>query len=181
MYSYIKKFRDSENVKFEKPSGSPAKLGTTKIKNRIKKMYENHPSTTTTAAATKFNISKSYPTKIKVHSLSIRAKTKKPAPNYKPTKEVRIKECCKKLLKNIRGKVVIIDDETYVPVDPSDVAGRQYYHSSNSSDVKYEDKIRKKINSLKKFCIWQCISSTGHVSDPLIIEEIGRASCRERV
>lgn len=50
-YSYIKKFKESENVGFDKPSGRPAKLGTTKVKNRIKKIFENHSSTSTTAAA----------------------------------------------------------------------------------------------------------------------------------
>lgn len=31
VYSYIKKFKDSKNVEFKKPSGGPVKLGTNKV------------------------------------------------------------------------------------------------------------------------------------------------------
>ncbi|OXA56905.1 Transposable element Tcb2 transposase [Folsomia candida] len=145
VYSYIKKFKDSENVQFKKPAGRPAKLATTRVKNRIEKFSK--PS----------------------HQ-RIKARTKKPAPNYKPVQESRIKDCCQKLLKKMRGKVVILDDETYVPVDPSNLPGRHFFHSSDPSEVAYEEKVRKKDKFPKKYCIWQCFSSHGHVSDPVVLE-----------
>lgn len=63
-----------------------------------------------------------------------------------------------------------MDDETYVPVDPSNVPGRHFYHCSDPSEVDYDQKVRKKDKFPKKYCIWQCISSRGHVSDPVILE-----------
>ncbi|OXA48712.1 hypothetical protein Fcan01_16653 [Folsomia candida] len=170
VYSYIKKFKDSENVQFKKPAGRPAKLATTRVKNRIEKIFKTKPSTSVAVAARKVKISKSYLGEIKVHKLGIKARTKKPAPNYKPVQESRIKDCCQKLLKKMRGKVVILDDETYVPVDPSNLPGRHFFHSSDPSEVAYEEKVRKKDKFPKKYCIWQCISSHGHVSDPVVLE-----------
>ena len=37
VHCYIKRFKDSKNIQFKKPSGRTAKVGTTKVKNRIKK------------------------------------------------------------------------------------------------------------------------------------------------
>lgn len=170
MYSYIKKVKESESVEFKKPSGRPVKLGTTKVKNRIRKIFKTQPSTPTTVAARKINISQSYLVKIKIHKLGIKTRTKKPAPNYKNTQKSRIVECRKKFLKKMCGKVVIMDDETYVPVDPSNVPGRHLYHSSNPSEVVYEEKIRKNDKFPTKFYIWQCMSGDGHVSDPVTLD-----------
>ena len=36
--SYIKKYEESNELKFKVPTGRPAKLSTTKVKNRIKKI-----------------------------------------------------------------------------------------------------------------------------------------------
>lgn len=157
-------------MQFKKPAGRPAKLATTRVKNRIEKIFKTKPSTSVAVAARKVKISKSYLGEIKVHKLGIKARTKKPAPNYKPVQESRIKDCCQKLLKKMRGKVVILDDETYVPVDPSNLPGRHFFHSSDPSEVAYEEKVRKKDKFPKKYCIWQCISSHGHVSDPVVLE-----------
>lgn len=170
VYSYIKKYGESEKVHFKRPPGHRAVLGTTKLRNRIKKIDKTRPSTTTVAAAKEVEISKSYLSTIKVHDLGIKARTKKRAPNNNPSQKSRINDNCKKLLQKIRSKVVIIDDETYVPLDPANVPGRHFFHSSDPSEVKYEDKIRKKDNFFKKHCVWQCISSSGHVSDPVILE-----------
>lgn len=76
IYSYMKKFKDSENVDFKKPPGRPPKLATTRVKNRIKKNFDTKPSGSTRVAATKVKISQSYPREIKVHKMGIKARTK---------------------------------------------------------------------------------------------------------
>ncbi|OXA48643.1 hypothetical protein Fcan01_16529 [Folsomia candida] len=115
-----------------------------------KKIFKNHSSMATAATTRKVKISKSYLSNIKVHKLGIIARAKKPAPNYKPTQQERIHAFCKKLLKKIRGKVVIKDDEPHVTADTSNFPGRHFFHSSNPCEVKYEDKVQKKDQFPKK-------------------------------
>lgn len=43
-----------------------------------------------------------------------------------------------------------MDDETCVTVDPSNLPGRHFYHSSNPDEVDYKDKVRKKDKFPKK-------------------------------
>ena len=54
---YIKTFRDSEYVQLNNPSGRPPEVGTPKVKNGRKKIFENHPSTSTRVVGKKINIS----------------------------------------------------------------------------------------------------------------------------
>ena len=79
MYSYVKKVKESESVEFRKPNCRPVKLGTTEVKNRVRKVFKTHPSTSSAVAARKINISRSYLVKIKVDKLGIKVKAKKPA------------------------------------------------------------------------------------------------------
>lgn len=135
---------------YKKLNGHPIKRSTPRVKNRIKFFFETRPSTTLAAAAKEINISPSYLCTIKLHKLGIKVRTKKPTMNNKPDQANRINECCSTLIKKMREKIVINDDESYVPVDASNTAARHFYHCVNPADVHYEEKIIKKDKFPKK-------------------------------
>ena len=67
--------------------------------------------------------------------------------------------------------MLIIDDETYVCLDPENAPGKKYFHSSDPSSTKYEDKVKPQCKFPKKFLIWQAMSQDGQVSEPFITDK----------
>ena len=67
-------------------------------------------------------------------------------------------------------KFLVIDDETYIPHNPSDVPGKEYFHAADRDEVDYSQKVVPKAKFYKKYLVWQAINENGDVSEPLICE-----------
>ena len=65
---------------------------------------------------------------------------------------------------------MIIDDETYVPINREDIPGCKYFHSSNPNTLKNSEKVKPKSKFFKKLLIWQALDENGNVSDPFIFQ-----------
>lgn len=72
--------------------------------------------------------------------------------------------------RNYATKILLIDDETYVPADPLEVPDRKFYHNANPVEVRYNDKFRQKSKCFKKYLVWQALDQFGNVSEPYICE-----------
>ena len=68
-------------------------------------------------------------------------------------------------------KVLVIDDESYVPFDPRDVPARQFFHAKDPSKVPYQEKVKEKAKFPKQFMVWQAIAQNGQVSEPFITDQ----------
>jgi hypothetical protein len=66
---------------------------------------------------------------MKVKKIGITAKTKKKSPKYLAGQEERAKRGCRKIYNKIRKKVLVIDDETFVTMDPSQLPIRSFFHA----------------------------------------------------
>lgn len=64
-----------------------------------------------------------------------------------------------------------MDDETYVPVDPTQVPGSEYYHCRDKSEVPDENRFKAKTKFAKKYLVWQCIDELGNVSEAFISDD----------
>jgi hypothetical protein len=73
--------------------------------------------------------------------LGIQARVKKIAPKCIKNQESRAKSRCRKFFQSLSGKIVVLEDEAYFYLDPSDVPERKYYHSSDSEEVEYDQKL----------------------------------------
>ncbi len=154
------------------PPGAKPKPQNLNLKERIKKVIEKNRSISCRNAALKLHISKSHYNEIKVHKLGIKAYRKKLALKYKGDQEIRAKKACRKIyrqkvLKN-PTKVLIIDDETYVPEDPKLIPGVEFYHCKNRSGVPVEQTLKAKEKFPKKYLIWQAIDEHGNASCPYV-------------
>jgi len=108
--------------------------------------------------------------RIKVHDLGIKARTKKKAPKYIKNQEKCPKTGLRKIYKKTLEKVLIMDDETYDTLDPSQLPGRQFFHAADIREVEYEDQFKNITKFPKKYMIWQAMDDEGNVSEPCISE-----------
>lgn len=67
-------------------------------------------------------------------------------------------------------KVLIIDDETYVTDDPSQLPGRKFVHAVDHKEVAYEHKFKQITKFPQKYLVWQAMDRFRRVSEPYISE-----------
>lgn len=63
---------------------------------------------------------------------------------------------------------MIMDDETYVPQDPSEIPGKQFYSEKPGCPVPDTEKFKSKTLFAQKILVWQAIDQHGNVSEPFI-------------
>ena len=170
VYRYIKKYGDSNEIIFNKPTGRPVKIATPKVVDKIKNIFDKKPDITIAAANKKLNIKKSYLHHIKAKKLGYKGRTKKKVPAHTEAQKNRYNDRLPMLYKKILRKIVIMDDETYVFADPSQGATREFFHSSDPNLVDPIYKEKGKSPNPKKFLIWQCMDQYGNISEPYVKE-----------
>jgi hypothetical protein len=152
--------------------GRPVEKGTTALKRQIKKMFDNKATISTRQAAAKLNISQSYLCKIKKKELHIKSYRKQRAPKYKQGQIERAESGARYLYRKLHRAnepvVIIMDDETYFPSDPSEVHGIEYYHTSDKSLIDKHLTVKGVEKYPHRFLVWQAISSNGQRSQPFI-------------
>lgn len=149
------------------------KKWTPKVVAKVSKKFEKNPNISVREAARQLEMPSSSVSRIKTKMLGIKAHKKVTAPKYEGDQQQRAKRGCRKIYRKMLlsgdEKVLIMDDETYVPADPADIPGTEYYHCANDSDVPPEKKVKPKGKFVnKKFLVWQAIDESGNVSEPFI-------------
>lgn len=161
----IKRFRITGSDIHLKPSGRPRKWD----HKKVAKLYKRKPDTSLSEGASLLQMPRSTFKHIKCHNLNIKGYSMTEVPKYINNQEKRAKTGCRKLYdKFTANKVLIIDDEMYVPTDPKLVKVRQFYHSKAKGQVKDKFRFKPKQKFKKQFLIWQAIDSDGNVSEPFI-------------
>jgi len=80
---------------------------------------------------------------------------------------------CRKIYRNKLsskpGKILVIDDETYLSIDSTQVPGKGHYHCVKKSEVpiKYKLQQKEKFKKIHDMAIDEC----GHVPDPLVTDK----------
>jgi hypothetical protein len=150
-----------------KPGRTPTVSTEAKLK-AVKSTFETNPNVSVRAAAKELGVSRSTLSDMKVHKLGINAYVKQKAPKYREGQRERSEAGCSRILRRSRGRVIIMDDETYVPLDPNDVHGKQYYHATDPNSVPDANRFKGISKFPQQFMIWQCVDSYGNVSKPFV-------------
>ena len=74
------------------------------------------------------------------------------------------------MYKKTLHKILIIDDETYLPWDPQDVPGKKFFHATDHKEVMYSEKVPPKAKFFKKSMIWKAMDENGNVLEPFVSE-----------
>lgn len=159
-------------TKQRKRGGRRAKIATPKKVLEVERLLTNNPSTSKASGASKLGLKPSTFSFIKVEKLGIRAFTKKSAPKYVKDQKKRAKTNCRKIwrekLLSKPDTVLVLDDETWVINDPTQVPGRDFFHSRNPAQVSVEQRIKPKEKHPEKFLVWQAVDECGHLSKPYV-------------
>lgn len=168
----LERYKVRGTVDYNKKPGRTCSKSTPAMVERVRKLFTNNPNQTVRPGAQKLDLKRSTLSDIKVHKLGIKAFRKETAPKYVNDQEHRAKVACRKIyrkrLLSHSRKVLLMDDETYVPVDPDQVPGMEFYHCQSKSTVSDQCRFKRKTKFPKKFLVWQCLDEDGNVSEPYI-------------
>lgn len=143
--------------------------------DKVDKFYKDNPESSVRNTALKLRIPSSSVQYIKTKKLGIKSYVKEAVPKYTGDQALRAKRSCRKLYRNILPasgeKLLIIDDETYVPIDPTQIPGKRYFHARSKKEVSDNTRFKPKQKFTKKYLIWQAVDQLGNVSKSYISEE----------
>jgi len=122
------------------------------------------------AAARQLMLASSTLPRIKNKRLALNAYKKEFAPKYVKDQRARAKIGCRHVYTKNRGKVLVIDDESYFPHDPTACKRRHYYHAAKKGEAPYEHRIIPKSRFQKQYWVWLAIDENGAISDPFVTD-----------
>ena len=170
----LKRYELSGTSTYKKSPGRPVKKMTSKVIKKVDENYKTQPNVSERSLARKLNLSKTTLHRIKVDKLNLKTYKATTTPKYTAKQEARAKTNCRKILEkmlsNEPSKILIIDDETYCPIDPSDIPSQKTYTCRNKDDVPIDVKVKPKRKYGQQYLVWQCLDETGNVSKPFITD-----------
>lgn len=138
LYNIIDRYLKKGTADFSAKSGRPVSVSTPENIRKVKR-YLNNKRNSLLFVAKRIGVSKKNVQDMKVR---IFLKTRKciTVPKYTDRQAKRAKTNCRKVYRKSIGKVLIIDDETYVKRDPKANYGQQFYHTIDNINVPNEVK-----------------------------------------
>lgn len=167
----IERYQATGTSNFKPITGRPVTQATKNAKRVILREYKDNPIISVRSLATKAKVSKSTCANIK-KDLGGKTYKQKLAPKMINNQEERIirgaRQIYKSLVPSGGSKILIEDDESYIPLDPMQVPGNNYYTEFEGQPVAAKYKFKPKEKFSKKFFIWIAHDSEGNFSDPYI-------------
>ena len=167
----INRFEKTGQIGYSKKSGPRPTILTSSALRKVGNHYKRNPEISERILAAKLRMSKGsvYRSKKK---LKIRSRKKKTAPKFVKDQKERAEKNARRLYKisipSGGDKFFIMDDETYCPIDPSQVPGSEFYSQVGDEEVDLEFKLKRKTKFAAKYLVWQAIAENGEVSEPFI-------------
>lgn len=167
----LNRFIKEGRVEFKKKSGRKRTSLTKKQLKKIENKFRKKPNASVRVVGDQLGTAWSNVQRAK-RELKIKSRRKQKVPQHNQDQVIRAERACRALYKktvNSGGNYfIVMDDETYVPMDPTQVPGLQFYNEFSDSPLPIEDKIKPTIKFPKKFLVWQAIGQDGRVSEPFI-------------
>jgi len=167
-----------KNSGVERPRtvSTPRKIG------QVEKLFHKNPSVSLRVGANKTGLKRASSAYIKNKILDLHSFTKKSAPKYVKDQEKRSKSGCRKIYTDLsKNKVIILDDETYVPLEPTQVPGRSFYSAKNKDEIDDKHKFKHKQKFPEKYLVWQAIDEDGNVIEVYISKGTIKESTYEMI
>lgn len=161
----IKNYKIRLNVLRKSGSGRPEGFRSPKKIRKAISTLKAKPNVSNRQLSAKIGYSESMVRKIKKKS-GLRTYKVQTVPDRNATQNVNAKNRAKLLKRNFfkANSCCVMDDETYVLCDFSQLPGQEYYTATSRGDVEEEFRTKRKSKFPKKFLIWQAICSCGERS-----------------
>jgi hypothetical protein len=170
----IRRYNERGTTETMKRGQHDAKLMTPAMLRKVERLFQRRPNISERNAAAIIGVSKSTLRYMKVDILGYVSRKKRMAPKYVNDQAARAKKACLRLYRKLTAsgghKVVVMDDETYVPADPDQIPGSEYYCTRDGEQVPDKVRLKPKEKFTKKYLVWQALDQDGNVSDPFICE-----------
>ena len=175
IHNVIRRFIKSGTSTYKKIPGRKAYVNTHKQQQRVVRYFSKHNSASVRVASDQLGINKDSLQKIK-RKIGIRTLKKVKKPKYTAAQIIRVKAGCTKLYKMSVPSggdcFFIIDDETYVHQDPSQIPSDEYYNEIPGEQLDVEDTIAPTEKFPVKYMVWQAMAEDGQVSKPFFYQGI---------
>lgn len=169
----LKRFTDSGRIRFVSIPGRPVTINTPAMQRKVLKKGRKNRSKSLRESALDLNIAPTTYRRVKA-KVGLRSKKKQKKPKYTEGQLERCKKGAAKLYRESipsrKNFFFVIDDETYVPKDPTQVPGDQYYLSDDEEETPIEEKTIQTGKFEGKFMVWQAIAEDGDVSEPFVTD-----------
>lgn len=162
----IKRYKETLSISRKPGSGGNRVVTDPKLAQKLVKYVEKNPNKSEREMAIKFNMSKSWIHKMLVKH-NLRSFKVQKSVNRTDQQAQRAKTRARNLYDTLlRGKkrCVVMDDESYVVADFSQLPGRAFYHARVRFGVARRFKYQSLTKFATKYMIWQAICSCGRKS-----------------
>jgi len=174
LYRILSDFEKTGSVKLKPRTGRKDNKKARRNARRVLTKFETNPGKTITKVAAELGMSRSTVSYVKLKVCGLKARTKKPVPKYTDEQATRAKRNCRKIYRNriLSGspKIVVLDDESYFPMDPSDLGYRQFYHAATPGNVSPSKRTKRKAKFFQKMMVRQAIDEKSNRSDPCFFQ-----------
>lgn len=127
----------TSNYKFSK--GRTPRVWTPKIIHSVGREYKKNQNVSERILAQKLNVSKYTIHVVKTNKLGLKTYKANKTPKYIEGQKKRAKTNCRKIVEkrlvSALPKLLVIDDETYVPIDPNDIPDQKYFTCASKNTV----------------------------------------------
>jgi len=158
----INNFKKDLTINRKQGSGRKKGFQSPKTAKKVIALFEKNPRLSERKAAKKVDCSRSLIQKIKSRNNLKSYKVQK-VPDRNAVKNLEAKERAKKLKKDFFTKFAccVMDDETYVLGDFSQLPGQEFYVANSRGNVEEKFRTRKQSKFPKRYLIWQAICTCG--------------------
>lgn len=167
----LARVEQGKDLQYNKNSGPKPTVTSQKNINKAIKLFGKNPGLSVRDAAIKMNIPHASMNDIR-RKAGIRSKVKRKVPKLKPQQIESAKKNCLKLYKKCvpsgGNYFIIMDDETYMELDPQEAKKKQWVSITPGYELSEEDQIVQKSKFPAKMLVWQAITQDGRVSPPYV-------------
>uniref|UniRef100_A0AC35TPZ9 DDE_3 domain-containing protein n=1 Tax=Rhabditophanes sp. KR3021 TaxID=114890 RepID=A0AC35TPZ9_9BILA len=166
----IKRYETTGNIVAKSP---PGRKKNTRLITKVSKLLEKKPSTSLRNGCSAVGTSKTTFQRIKTKELNRKSYVKVTVPEITPKQATKAKKNIKKIYEKVNNNkmIIVMDDETYVPKDPKNVPGREFYSATSRTGLPLSQRIKTKTKYPGKFMIWQAIDENGNISKPFVTDK----------
>lgn len=169
VYNVIKKFKEDLSLIRKAGSGKKKGFRSPKRAKKVVALFKKNPGLSVRKNARKMGCSKSLVHKIK-KEVGLRTYKVQKVPDRNAVKNNEAKLRGNNLRKEffLKFDCCIMDDETYVLADFSQLPGQEFYVAESRGNVEEQYRTQKKSKFPRKFLVWQAICTCGKRSTSFV-------------
>lgn len=167
--SAIKRFQESLDLQRKPGSGRKKGFHSPKKAKVVVAKLQQNPSLSIRKLANKAQTSEATVRRVK-KSVGLKTYKVQKIPDRNATKNLEAKNRARKLKSDffLKNECCVMDDETYVLADFSQLPGQECYSAVGRGNVEEKFRTQKKSKFPKKYLVWQAICSCGDRSQSFI-------------